>query len=96
LGARSAVRTEAAAYGGQLMGEFLARREINDGSEQGRSETGNRWTLQIQPLKEGAPALGLSSNWELKEISLDAAVIDAGRERRVELKTLRLVRKRNS
>jgi prepilin-type N-terminal cleavage/methylation domain-containing protein len=96
LGARSSVRTEAATYGGQIMGEVLSRRRIEDGSERGRSEAGSRWALQVQPLKDGAPALSLSSNWELKEISLDATVIDAGRERRVELKTLRLVRKRNS
>jgi prepilin-type N-terminal cleavage/methylation domain-containing protein len=95
LGARSSARTEAAAYGGQIMNELLSRPNLQDGSEQGTTETGSRWKLQVQPLKEGAPALGLSSNWELKEISLDAVVLDAGRERRVELKTLRLVRKRN-
>jgi prepilin-type N-terminal cleavage/methylation domain-containing protein len=95
LGARSSVRTEAAAYGGQVMNELLSRRNLENGSEQGRGETGRRWTLQVQPLKDAAPALNLSKNWELKEISLDAVVIDAGRERRVELKTLRLVRKTN-
>jgi prepilin-type N-terminal cleavage/methylation domain-containing protein len=96
LGARSSVRTEASTYGRQVMDELLARRNLQDGSEQGHADANRRWKIQIQPVSDGGQTLGLSSNWELKEISLDMVVMDAGRERHVELKTLRLVKKKNS
>jgi hypothetical protein len=35
----------------------------------------------------------LTSNWELKEVTLEVSVNESGRERRVELKTLRLTKK---
>jgi prepilin-type N-terminal cleavage/methylation domain-containing protein len=91
LGARSSVRTEAAAYGAQVMNELLSRRSLRDGSDGGRAQTGKHWTVQVQPLKIDGETLGLASKWELKEIAVEAFVSDSGRERRVELKTLRLV-----
>jgi prepilin-type N-terminal cleavage/methylation domain-containing protein len=95
LGARSAVHTEAGTYGRQVMDELLARRNLPDGSEQGSSGANRHWKIQIQPIVESGQTLGLSSPWDLKEISVDMVVMDAGRERHVELKTLRLVKKKN-
>jgi prepilin-type N-terminal cleavage/methylation domain-containing protein len=95
LGARSAVHTEAGTYGRQVMDEVLARRSLEDGTEQGSAGANRRWKIQIQPLAESGQTLGLSSPWDLKEVSLDMVVMDAGRERHVELKTLRLVKKKN-
>ena len=95
LGARSSVRTEATTYGRQVMDEFLVRRKLQEGSEQGALGANARWKVQVQPVRESSQALNLSSNWELKEVTLDMLVMDAGRERHVELKTLRLVRKNN-
>jgi hypothetical protein len=46
-------------------------------------------------VRDPSTALTLGSNLELKEVALDVTVTDGGRERRVELKTLRLVRKQN-
>ncbi len=95
LGARSAVYTEAGTYGRQVMDELLARRNLQDGTERGSSGANRRWKIQIQPVADSGQTLTLSSPWELEEISLDMAVTDAGRERHVELKTLRLVKKTN-
>ena len=95
LGARSAVNTEAGTYGRQVMDELLARRNLQDGSEQGSSGANRHWAIQIQPISPSDQTLGLSNDWELKEISLDMAVMDAGRERHVALKTLRLVKKKH-
>jgi hypothetical protein len=78
------------------MDELLARRNLQDGSEQGSAEANRRWTIQIRPMTQSDQTLGLSNDWELKEISLDMVVMDAGLERHVELKTLRLVKKTNS
>ena len=96
LGARSAVSTQAMADGREVMDEFLARKKIEDGSERGSlPDKGGRWTLQIQTVRDASRTLSLGSDWELKELGLDMIVMDAGRERRVDLKTLRLVRKKS-
>jgi hypothetical protein len=46
-------------------------------------------------VREPSERLELSSAWELKEIILAMRVTEAGRDRPVELRTYRLVRKKN-
>lgn len=94
LGARSQDRTEALAYGRQVMDQFLARRRLTEGAEQGTLGEHNRWKLQVQPLRP-VEGLTLGKDWELKDVALEIIVSEAGRERRVELRTLRLVKKEN-
>jgi prepilin-type N-terminal cleavage/methylation domain-containing protein len=93
LGARSSVRTEAIAYGRQVMDELLARRTWQDGTERGKSNRNSRWTLEVQTLP--APSAGPPSarDWELKKAQLEVIVTDAGRERTLELNTMRLIKK---
>jgi prepilin-type N-terminal cleavage/methylation domain-containing protein len=95
LGARSAARTEATTRGRQVIDEFLVRRDLREGTEAGVMGVNGRWSVQVQPVRDPSSAHNLSSPWELKEVSVDMVVTEAGRERRVELKTLRLVRKNN-
>ena len=95
LGARSSVQTEALSQGARVMDELLARPKLRDGTESGTVARTNHWRSQIQTLRDNAPSLNLASNWELKEVGLEMTVADGDRERRVELKTLRLARKGN-
>ena len=95
LGSRSSAVTEAMTYGRQAMDEILLRRKIEEGAQQGSLNEKTRWKLGIEPVKEPSDTLSLSSPWELKEITLDMRVTDAGRDRTVELQTYRLVRKKN-
>jgi len=95
LGARSSVQTEALSQGARVMDELLARPKLRDGTESGTVARTNHWRSQIQTLRDNAPSLNLGSNWELKEVGLEMTVADGDRERRVELKTLRLARKGN-
>ena len=95
LGSRSSAATEAMTYGRQAMDEILLRRKIEEGAPQGSLNERARWKLGIEPVKEPSDTLSLSSAWELKEIILDMRVTDAGRDRPVELRTYRLVRKKN-
>ena len=95
LGSRSSAATEAVTYGRQAMDEILLRRKIEEGPQQGSFNERARWKLGIEPVKEPSDTLSLSAAWELKEITLDMRVTDAGRDRPVELRTYRLVRKRN-
>ncbi len=93
LQARSAVNSEAVAHGARVMDELLARKKWSEGSGNGKLGADGRWTAQIQTMRDEPSALGLGSNWELKEIALQLVVTDGGRERHLELKTLRLARK---
>lgn len=95
LGSRSSAATEAMTYGRQAMDEILLRRKIEMGAQQGSLNERARWKLGIEPVPEPSDRLSLSSAWELKEITLDMRVTDAGRDRPVELRTYRLVRKKN-
>jgi prepilin-type N-terminal cleavage/methylation domain-containing protein len=95
LGSRSTLRTEVITDGRQVMDQFLSRAALPEGTERGTLNAQSRWQLQVQERKNAATELSLSNNWELKEIALDITVSDAGRERRLELNTLRLVRKKN-
>jgi prepilin-type N-terminal cleavage/methylation domain-containing protein len=95
LGARSTVRTEVITDGRHVMDNFLARGVIQEGTERGTLDPQSRWVLQVQGMKNVSTELSLSNDWELKEVALDLVVSDGGRERHVELNTLRLVRKKN-
>jgi prepilin-type N-terminal cleavage/methylation domain-containing protein len=94
LGARSQDRTEVITQGRQVMDQFLARRTLAEGTEQGIMGENGRWKLQVQPVRS-AEELSLGNDWELKEIVLDIIVPESSSERRVELRTLRLVKKGN-
>ena len=94
LGARSQVRTEVITQARQVMDQFLARGTLTEGTEQGIIGEKGRWKLQVQPVRS-TEELILGNDWELKEIALDIIVPESGRERHVELRTLRLVKKGN-
>jgi prepilin-type N-terminal cleavage/methylation domain-containing protein len=94
LGARSQDRTEVITQGRQVMDQFLAGRTLAEGTEQGIIGENGRWKLQVQPVRS-AEELSLGNDWELKEIALDIIVPESSSERRVELRTLRLVKKGN-
>jgi prepilin-type N-terminal cleavage/methylation domain-containing protein len=94
LGARSQDRTEVITQGRQVMDQFFARGTLTEGTEEGTIGENGRWKLQVQPVRS-TEELNLGNDWELKEIALDIIVPESGRERRVELRTLRLVKKAN-
>ena len=92
LGARSRDRTEGVAYGRQVMDQFLARRTLAEGTEQGTIGETNRWQLQVQPIRP-VEELTLGNDWELREITLEIFGPESDREKRIELRTLRLMKK---
>ena len=94
LQARSMVRNEAMIQGNRVMDELLARKRL-EGGDSGKLGADGRWTAQIQTVRDAPSSLALSGDWELKEVSLEMVVRDGERERRIDLKTLRLVRKAN-
>ena len=95
LQARSTVRTEATVQGARVMDELLARKRLGEGSERGKLAPDGHWTSQVQATRDASSSLSLSGNWEIKEVALEMVVRDGARERRMELKTLRLSKKAN-
>jgi prepilin-type N-terminal cleavage/methylation domain-containing protein len=95
LESRSSAATEAMAYGRQTMDEILLRRKIEEGAQQGVLNDQTRWRLGVESVREPSETLALSSPWELKEITLNMRVTEAGKDRPVELRTYRLVRRNN-
>jgi prepilin-type N-terminal cleavage/methylation domain-containing protein len=95
LQARSTVRTEAIVQGARVMDELLARKRLGEGSERGKLAPDGHWTSQVQVTRDASSSLSLSGNWEIKEVALEMVVPDGARERRMELKTLRLSKKAN-
>lgn len=95
LQSRSTVRTEAVLQGARVMDELLARKRLGEGSDRGKLANDGRWSSQVQTARDASPSLSLSGNWELKEVALEMVVLDGARERRMELKTLRLAKKVN-
>jgi Tfp pilus assembly protein PilV len=93
LQARSTVRTAAVARAARVMDELLARKNLAEGSDSGKVGNQGRWSAQVRATRDTAPALNLSSPWEIKEVALEMTVNDDGRERRIEIKTLRLSKK---
>lgn len=93
LAARSADTTEAITYGRLVMDEILTRREIEEGSEEGSSGKKYRWRVQVTPAQEEPNALS-ASGWEVKEIALEIRYRDGMRERQLEMKTLRVVKRK--
>lgn len=95
LGARSTTRTETLTSGARVMDELLARKKLTEGAQTGTVGAEGRWSAQVQAVRDNTPSLNLSSPWELKEVALEMTVTDGERERRIELKTLRLGKKGN-
>jgi prepilin-type N-terminal cleavage/methylation domain-containing protein len=95
LGARSTASTEAITQGARVMDELLARKKLSEGSDSGTLGAGGRWKSEVHTLRDSSPSLSLSSNWELKEVALEMTLTNEERERRIEVKTLRLVKKTN-
>jgi len=93
LGSRSADQTQAMTYGRQVMDEFLVTTKLEQGAEQGSLQDVGRWKVFVRPVENPPADASLSSAWELKEVAMELRLSDAGRERLVELKTLRLTKK---
>ena len=91
LETRSSGRTEVAAYSRQAIDEFLIRREVRDGRLEGSINERYRWGIEVQPFREDDQLA--SVGWDLKEITVEMRYREEGRDKRAELKTLRLVKK---
>lgn len=91
LGAKSFEKTEASVYGRRVMDEVLIRREVQEGKEEGSVTEKHLWRLRVEPYPDESTILS-STGWKLKEITLEMRYRDGEREKKIEMKTLRLVK----
>lgn len=94
LQSRSHARNEAVAQGVRVMDELLARKRL-ESSADGRIGRDVRWKSETRTVGDDRTSLGLSGNWDLKELSLELRVGEGAPGQGVELKTFRLVQKGN-
>lgn len=91
LETKSSATTEAVAYGRQLMDGILIRPQVKEGQEGGSLGESYRWSVHVKRFQEVAPLS--STGWELREVALEMHYRDGDRDRQVDVKTLRLVKK---
>jgi len=91
LETKSSERTEVAAYSRQAIDGFLIRREVRDGRLEGAINERYRWRIEVQPFREDDQLSSIG--WDLKEITVETRYREEGRDKGMELKTLRLVKK---
>lgn len=93
LGSKSSVRTDSIAVSRQVMDEVLARPDLNQGANAGRSTNGTRWQMEVSTVRDREPGLDLGSSWELKEVTVNVALDDGESQKPLPLKTYRLEKK---
>lgn len=94
LAAKSSEISQARLYGQTVMDEVIVYGGPQSGRDEGSFSSGHRWKLEVKTL--GEPAASLANPWELKEIGLEVRYREANRDKRIELKTLRLSKRANS
>jgi len=93
LAGASAARTDAVAYSREAIDSFLVRKAFDGRSESGSFGRALRWQVDVDPIRDDsqdAPA-----NWEVAEITMTLRYPDAERDKVVQMKTLRVLKKQN-
>lgn len=94
LQSRISAATEVTARGGQIMDNVFIRASVAEGKEEGFAGPSHPWRLEVTPFVPEAE-LSASKGWELKEVALEIRYTEGGRERRMEMRTLRLLKEKN-
>lgn len=92
LEGRSSARTEAVTYGRQIIDEAFISGSGEERAGEGSFAEKYHWTLRVRPLQVEAKAFS-QTPWELKEIGIEITYRDGDREKKVEMKTLRLFKR---
>ena len=64
---------------------------LRDGQQEGSFAGKYRWAVTVAPAQEGAGVFS-PGPWELKEVTLQMTFPENGREKKIELRTVRLVK----
>jgi general secretion pathway protein I len=91
LAGASAGRTNAVAYSREAIDSFLVRKSFDTGGDGGTFGRTLRWQVDVDPIRDDsqdAPA-----NWQVTEITMTLHYPDGERDKLVQMKTLRVVKR---
>ncbi|MGH7766139.1 MAG: type IV pilus modification PilV family protein [Candidatus Binatia bacterium] len=87
----SAARTDAVAYSRQVMDTVLIRKSFAARGDSGSIGKTHRWQVDIQPIRDDTQ---IATNWNINQITLRMRYPDGERDKWVEIKTLRIQKKK--
>jgi prepilin-type N-terminal cleavage/methylation domain-containing protein len=89
----SAARTDAVAYSRQVMDTLLIRKSFDMRGDSGTIGRTHRWQADVQPIRDDTQLA--PPNWDINQITLRMRYPDGERDKLVEIKTLRIQKKKN-
>lgn len=91
LAGASAARTDAVAYSREALDSFLVRKAFDGGGEAGSFGRTLKWQVDVDPIRDDSQ--DAPPNWQVSEITVTLSYPDAERDKLVQMKTLRIVKK---
>ena len=88
----SAARTDAVAYSRQAVDEFLTRKSFDGRGESGTIGRSLRWQIDVEPVRDNTQVESIG--WDISEITLRMRYPEAERDKFLEMKTLRVVKRK--
>jgi prepilin-type N-terminal cleavage/methylation domain-containing protein len=88
----SAARTDAVAYSRQAVDAFLIRKSFDGRGESGSIGRSLRWQIDVQPVRDDTQVESIG--WDISEITLRMRYPEAERDKFLEMKTLRVVKRK--
>lgn len=88
----SSARTDAVAYSRQAVDAFLTRKSFDGRGESGSIGRSHRWEIDVQPVRDDTRLE--SVGWDISEITLRMRYPEAERDKLLEMKTLRVVKRK--
>jgi hypothetical protein len=88
----SAARTDAVAYSRQAVDAFLVRKSFDGRGESGTIGRSLRWQIDVQSVRDDTQVESIG--WDISEITLRMRYPEAERDKFLEMKTLRVVKRK--
>jgi general secretion pathway protein I len=93
LAGASSARTDAVVYSREAVDSFLVRKSFDARGESGSFGRSLRWQIDVDPVRDDTQEA--PPNWEVSEITLTLRYPDAERDKLVQIKTLRVIKKQS-
>ena len=93
LAGASSTRTEAIAYSREAVDSFFVRKSFDSRGESGSFGRAVRWRIDVDSVRDDSQ--DAPPNWDVSEITLTLGYRDAERDKLIEMKTLRIVKRQS-
>jgi general secretion pathway protein I len=93
LATTSSARTDAVAYSREAVDAFLIRKSFDGRGDAGSFGRALRWQIDVDSLRDDSQ--DAPPNWQVSEITLTLHYPEADRDKQLQMKTLRIVKKQS-